>query len=335
MKMNKTKGKQKAFILLVSIALIAGLLIAILRSAVLLEREPIVKGNTDPISYNGEVYTYNHDLINFLCMGVDSYDNLDKEAEQSERGQADAIFIVSLNKKNGDIKIVSIPRDVMVPIEVYNKNGEKVATQSLQITVQYAYGLNEEDSCKRMSEKVSELLHNIPIQRYCAANFNAVPVLNDAIGGVTVTMNPDYVDAELLAIDDVAFAPGNTVHLIGEMSLIYLHTRDITVYASAADRMERQKTYIKAYINTAKDKIASDPKILFELYKALNKSITTNVSLPEMLSLTTYLKNMEFNSENVYSLEGTRVKGEKHEEVYTSDEQVMKLLTDVFYEKVE
>lgn len=316
------------------IFLVILIIIAAIYSAEVLKSHAVVQGVADPFIYEDKVYAYNHDLINILCMGIDSYESLEKDAAQSERGQADAVYLISLNTKTRDVKVVSIPRDIMVPIEIYNTSGEKIATQSAQLTLQYAYGKDEKESCKLMSQKVSELLGNIPIHRYCALNFNAIPYLNDAVGGITVTMDPDYVDASL-ATTSTDFRPGNTVLLQGGMSLNYLHIRDITTYASAAERMERQKNYIRKYIETAKTKIKQDPKILFQMYKVLDVNMTTNISNTELLSLATFLENMKFETDDIVSLNGTRIKGEKYEEVYVNDEETMKILTEVFFNEVQ
>lgn len=333
-KIRRKRRNRRMLIIFMSIIFLAEVMFVVFYSAIILKKKPVVKGKTDPISYNGEVYTYNHNLVNILCLGVDSYDNLNKKAKQSERGQADAIFLVSIDRQTRKVNIISIPRDTMVPMEIYDRDGKIAGVQSRQITLQYAYGTDETDSCKKMTEKVSEMFHDIPIQRYLAANFNAVNVLNDAVGGVTVTMNPEYVDAQLQAISP-EFVPGNTVHLMGEMSFCYLHIRDITAYASAADRLERQKTYIYSYLKQAKKEIKKDPKVLFELYKILGENIATDINGAELVSLSTFLNNMNFNKGSMYTLEGTRVAGEKHEEVYVSDEEYMRILTQVFYNKVK
>lgn len=308
--------------------------IAAIYSAEILKSHAVVPGEADPFIYEDKVYAYNHDLINILCMGIDSYESLEKDAAQSERGQADAVYLISLNTKTRDVKVLSIPRDIMVPIEIYDASGKRIATQSAQLTLQYAYGKSEKESCKLMSQRVSDLLGNIPIHRYCALNFNAIPYMNDAVGGIEVTMDPNYVDASL-ATTSPDFRPGNTVLLQGGMSLNYLHIRDITTYASAAERMERQKNYIRKYIEKAKVMIKQEPKIIFQMYKVLDVNMITDINNTELLSLATYLKNMKFEADDIVSLNGTRIKGEKYEEVYIDDEETRKVLTEVFFEEVQ
>lgn len=314
--------------------LILLIVIASIYSAELFERNKVVQGDAKPFIYKDRVYAYDHDWVNILCMGIDSYDSLKKNVGQSERGQADAIYLICLNKKTRAIKVISIQRDIMVPIEIYNTDGKRVATQSAQITLQYAYGKNEKESCELMAQKVSGLLGNIPIHRYCALNFNAIPYLNDAVGGITVTMDSDYVDASL-ATTSTEFRPGNTVLLQGGMSLNYLHIRDISTFASAAERVERQKNYIQRYIETAKEKVKSDPQLIFQMYKVLGTNMTTDITTTELISLATFLQNMKLETENIVSLNGTRIQGEKYEEVYVDDEETTKILTDVFFNEVQ
>ena len=48
-----------------------------------------------------------------------------------------------------------------------------------------------EMSCERMVEAVSHLFYGIPIHGYCSLNMEVITLLNDEIGGVTVTVPED------------------------------------------------------------------------------------------------------------------------------------------------
>ena len=99
--------------------------------------------------------------------------------------------------------------------------------------------------------------------------------------------------------------------------------------------MERQKNYIRKYIEKAKVTIKQEPKIIFQMYKVLDVNMTTDINNIELLSLATYLENMKFEADDIVSLNGTRIKGEKYEEVYIDDEETRKVLTEVFFEEVQ
>ncbi len=315
---------------LAGVMVIAGcILYAMWWSGLFLKRDKAVEGSVQPIRFEGQHYRYNEDLINILCLGIDHDQGLNQEALPGERGQSDAIFLISLNSKTREIKILNIPRDLMMPVDIYDSDGDYYNTKTMQITLQYAYGLDEEDSCLKTAKDVSTLLLNIPIHRYCAVNFNAVPALNDAVGGITVQMDPEYVDAELQKLNP-EFRPGNTVHLMADQSFNYLHVRDIHTYASCEERAERQKQYIKGYIEAAKETIKTDPKLLFELYSILNQNMTTDIGKIELPSFYFYIDQMNFE-DSVVSIEGERMRGEIHEEFYADEDALNRLILELFY----
>ena len=327
------KNHRKIYIwgmLLAGVLLLSGTFMYVLsQSGALLKRDMAVEGKARPLQFEGEHYVYNEDLINILCLGIDHDHALNQDVLPGERGQSDAIFLISLNSKTREMKILNIPRDLMMPVDIYDAEGNYFNTRTMQITLQYAYGIDEEDSCKKTAQDVSALLLNIPIHRYCAINFNAIPALNDAVGGVTVQMDSEYVDPEL-AKHSPMFVPGNTVHLTGGHSFNYLHVRDIHTYASCEERAERQKAYIKVYIGALTETIKTDPKLLFELYSIMNENMTTDIGKMELPSFYFYIDKMDFE-DMVVQIEGERVMGELHEEFYPDEDALKRLTVEMFY----
>ncbi len=310
--------------------IISGILLYILSdTSALLKMDKAIEGEVRPVRYEGKHYRYNEDLINILCLGIDHTNALDQDVLPGDRGQSDAIFLVSLDSKTRKIKILNIPRDLMMPINVYDSKGNFFTKRTMQLTLQYAYGEDGDDSCKKTADLISTLLLDIPIHRYCAINFNAVPVLNDAVGGVTLQMDSEHVDVELQKLSPM-FAPGNTVHLMGERCFEYLHVRDIHTYASCEERAERQKVYIKEYIKAVKKKAKEDPGLLFELYSILDDNMTTDIGKIELLALPFYLEGLNFE-DSIMSVEGKRIQGEIHEEFYADEEALKRMVVENFY----
>lgn len=327
--MKKSDRKRYAFLLAAGTFAFLIILFWLSWSSALLKMDKAIEGEARPVRYEGKRYVYNEDLINILCLGVDHSNALDQDVLPGDRGQSDAIFLISLNSKTRKIKILNIPRDLMMPINIYDSKGDFMMMRTMQLTLQYAYGNDGDDSCWKTAERISSLFLDIPIDRYCAVNFNAVPVLNDAVGGVTLQMNTEYVDAELQKLSPM-FAPGNTVHLMGERCFEYLHVRDIHTYASCEERAERQKVYIKEYIKAVKEKAKKDPKLLFELYSILDENMTTDIGKAELLALPFYIDELDFDN-SIISVAGKRIQGEIHEEFYADDEELKRMVVETFY----
>lgn len=70
----------------------------------------------DGITYKGKTYTYNDHLSNFLFMGIDTRGEVENQ-ETDNTGQADAIFLVSMDRVTEQIHVISIPRDTITEIE--------------------------------------------------------------------------------------------------------------------------------------------------------------------------------------------------------------------------
>ena len=53
--------------------------------------------NSDIVEYKGETYKYNDHLSNYLFLGIDTRETVDTYQSQADAGQADAIFLVSMD----------------------------------------------------------------------------------------------------------------------------------------------------------------------------------------------------------------------------------------------
>ena len=143
------------------------------------------------ITYNEKKYRYNEDVINFLCLGIDKEVPIEEkmpapQLENGSEGLADTIVLFSVNIENGQIKILAISRETITPIKIVNQKGDFDRNENVQINYQYVYGQDATASCELMVDAVSNLLYQVPIQRYCSINIAAISLLNDAIGGVDV-----------------------------------------------------------------------------------------------------------------------------------------------------
>ncbi len=281
------------------------------------------------IRYEGIHYRYNEDIMTFLFLGIDKMGEV-KEAENGiQGGQSDAIFLLVLNPHTNKISIIGVNRDTMTDIDVYSKSGFFVSTIQAQLCLQHGYGDGMEGSCERTREAVSRLFYGLPIHGYCSINMGAIPLINDAVGGV-----------ELEALENVPyeggkFTEGQTVHLKGMQAYYYLHNRDTNSFNSAGRRLDRQKQYLKAYATAAVSAMQKDISLPVKLYSTLSKYMVTDVSLDEVTYLAGQIANYQLEEENIYSLRGETRQGEKFEEFYVDEKALYELILQVFYEEVE
>lgn len=279
----------------------------------------------DYISYNGQKYQHNDHIRTYLYMGIDK-DGPVTEAEDSvSGGQSDAMFLIVVDSEKKTISVLSINRNTMTDVDVYDKDGKFIDTRELQICLQHGFGDGMRTSCQRSVDAVSNLLYGEQISGYIAMNMDAMPMMNDSVGGVTVEVLDDLTSPSR----NVSLHKGETVTLNGDEAYVYLRSRDINEFDSATERLNRQMQYIQAFVKQAKSK---DATTLASAYDTITDYIVTNVDVPNLVNkLTTY----EFDDSRMYTIPGETQMGEQYEEYHVDDEALYQLMLDIFYKPVE
>lgn len=279
------------------------------------------------ITYQGQEYEYRDNLINILCLGIDKDEEMSlRDDNGNSVGQSDAIFLVSLDLENNDIRIIAIPRDTMVTLQKFDGNGSYLGSGPGQLTLQYAYADGQEKSAKLVASQVSLILGDIPINAYVAINLRCLWVLNDAIGGVDITMDDDYT------LLNPEFKKGVTVHLSANSVENYVRGRDTSVAGSAYTRIHRQKIYMQAFFEKAKTVFKEDMTLPVTLMQTLEKDMETDITVDEAVYLLSEALDCSFLEENMCTLPGEIQRGEKYEEYYLDEDAVEALVVELFYE---
>lgn len=285
-----------------------------------------------PIKYHDTLYKYNENIITFLVMGIDkgkeSFEPWEAEIENIGNGQADALFLTALNTEDNTVKIIGINRNTMTNIYFCDYLDEPIPTFPSQIALQHAYGANSRVGCEYQVKVVQNLFYNLPIHGYVAINVDAVPTINDMVGGVDVDVLED------LTLHDPTLVKGSHVHLMGESAYWYVKYRDINQFASVDMRTQRQAQYLKGLIPAAKQTLSEDPFLVFRLYDEFMPQIDTNITTTEAVYLASVLPQCRFDEDSFYRIPGETVMGEKYEEFYPDEDALLALILDIFYKEV-
>lgn len=281
------------------------------------------------VKYQNTIYAYNEDIMTFLFMGIDKNSDAIEVKEGTDGGQADALFLAVMNPHDHTIKIIGINRNTMTDVDIYNEEGAYVTTQKAQIAVQHGFGNGMEKSCEYQLKAVEKLFYNLPIHGYAAINMSAITTINDAVGGVDVTVLEDLTKADKLLVKD------SQVHLMGKSAFWYVKYRDTSEFGSADMRLERQKQYLNAFVGAAKQAAKKDITVAVELYQAISAQMVTDITLNEAAYLAPILVDYSFDEEGFYMLEGQTVMGDRFEEFYVDEDALYEMILDVFYEEVK
>ena len=290
------------------------------------------KGLDDTIKVNGVKYKLKDNVINILIMGIDSKGDIaEKSKVPGEFGQADVICVISIDTDKKEVNTINIPRDTMTDILTRTKNGAASEVINGQICLQYAYGDGKEKSCKDMLNVVSDVMYKIPINNYAAVNFDAIPVINDGIGGVNVTMTEDYTYI------DKAYKKGATVVMTGIKAEKFLRYRDTTVVGSNMQRINRQKDYIKGLLSTIQQRFKENPTSALGIIGSIKNNMASNISTSEVSYLGSLFASGSYKMQEYKILPGT-YQGPtttEFDEYILDKEKVYEMILEVFYKKVK
>lgn len=288
------------------------------------------------LQYEGRIYEYNDDIMTFLIMGIDKNGEVENSQDATDGGQADALFLVVADRRKKEIRLVGINRDTMVNINAYGAYGEGMdGSAKAQIAVQHGFGDGRELSCELTRDAVSELFFNLPIHGYAAVNMDAIPVINDAVGGVTLEVIEDIDTDKYGKSIGKVWHEGEEIHLQGMEAYYYVRWRDREKFESARLRLARQKQYLEAFMEKARSETKKNITLPVRLYGDLSKYMVTDISADETAYLAGELIGYTMDPQGIYTLSGETIKGDTYEEFYPDEEALKALMIAVFYREVE
>lgn len=279
----------------------------------------------DLISYNGKKYKENTSIKSYLFIGVDEREDdfVDEELTPGTAGQADCLILLVLNTDTNEANILQINRNAMTELDIYNELGAVDKTVTGSVCLQYAYCTGGKRSCIAQRKTVEELLFNISIDGYLTMSLPGIADINDALGGVDVTMENDYTWI------DPSFTEGSTVHLEGEAATHFVQYRDKSVFNSVQDRMNRQTAYVTSLINSMKN--TDGESVAGKISQYIGSTILTDLKSSELNELVKY----DYNTDNVLYLPGEMVQGEEYEEYNVDNTELQEMIINLFYTEAE
>lgn len=323
----KTNKKQILFLICMAILLVA-VAIAVLFFG---KKEGGIstdfqEGEGDIIVYDGKQYKYNEHLSNFIFLGVDTREKVQEYNTKEGVGQADAIFLVSLNRKEKTMQVLTIPRDTMTAIRIIGLDGEDAGVTKNHINLQYAFGDGKSKSCQLMKEAVSNLLYDLPIQGYCSMNMDGIPIATKTVGGVQVVVPNNTLEAV-----NPQFKEGAEVTITEENAEQFVRHRDINISQSALSRTERQMAFLEAFAAKVKKIANKDKDFAITLLESVEDYVVTNIGTDM------YVKLMEasYEKDDVHTIPGEGVEGESFDEYHVDEDRLYELVLQMFYKEVQ
>ncbi|MBI4652699.1 LCP family protein [Candidatus Kuenenbacteria bacterium] len=203
---------------------------------------------------------------------------------------ADTTMLVSFNFKTKEVAMISIPRDLFVPIP--NHGWQKINTlNSFGETTELGNG------AAFTAENISQLFE-IPIHYYARIDFEGFKKIIDDFGGLNIYVEKTFYDPlypdRSYKKQKISFIQG-WQHFDGEKALNFSRSR----YGNNGEgsdfaRTKRQQKIIVAF----KEKFLSfstliNPQKITAIYEMLKSHLKTNLNIKEVVSLMAAFKNAD------------------------------------------
>ena len=279
--------------------------------------------------YNGKKYQYNNRVTTLLYAGLDSFDELKKTATYGDKARADSIMLIVLDEVSKKMSVVAINRDTMTEVHRFSRKGDDLGVYVTHLGYAYTNGDGGEASCENLKTAVSTLFNNLPIDGYMVSNQTSIVMINDLVGGVTVTVPNDDLAAKYPEL-----TTGNVVTLDESNVRAYVQQRDTAVDFSNEGRIERQKSFVLSFMDEFGTMVKEDASSVWDSLEACSDWMQTDITKNKYLSLADAFSNTNLTPDSYYILEGEDQLGELHDEFYYDEDALQELIIKLFYREI-
>ena len=195
--------------------------------------------------------------LNVLVLGVDKRPTGSKEA-QVEGTRTDTIMLVRLVPRTGEVKLLSVPRDLLIEV----KPGVKDRANAVYYRggIDRAMGAIEDHT-------------GVPVDHHAMVDFEGFEAVVDAMGGVEVDVEDDFPEKWRME--------KGLQRLNGKRALRYARYRGTS--CGDLDRIERQQELVAALRSAALrwNTVREMP----EIARVIDENVETDLGLDEAISL--------------------------------------------------
>ncbi|MGP7818219.1 LCP family glycopolymer transferase [Niallia sp. 01092] len=214
--------------------------------------------------------------ISILLMGVDE--------RKGDVGRSDTLIAMTLNPAKEKMQMISIPRDTKTEIV-----GRGTVNK---INAAYAYG------GVKMAKDTVEAFTGVKMDYYIQVNMEALSALVDAVGGITVQNDLDWID-EGYYKKGYHYEKGQ-LQLDGPKALGFVRMRHLDPNGDFG-RNERQREVINGIIDKATS--VSSVTHFNDILAALGENVKTNIAFDQMMDIQKNYRNVRNDIEQ-YEVKG-------------------------------
>ena len=275
------------------------------------------------LTYKGKTYRQRPELETYLFMGIDTMGAAVGVNSYAGGGQADVQIVAVLDNEARTWQALHLNRDSIVRVPVLGVGGDIVAYEDEQLALAHYYGNGREQSCENTVLAVSMLLGDQPIDGYMAVNMDAVGILTDLVGGVTLTVTSDF------SAIDPSLMQGETITLTGEQALTYVRSRANIDDETNLARMNRQRQYMTALEEKLMQK---DANFVVEAYDALADYMVTDIASGTAAEIGERMQ--DYTQLEVLTIDGENVVEGEHWAYHLDEDSLQETILQLFYNEI-
>jgi len=324
------KKKKSPFVNVLLSCILLALAIAILYSGLQILVPTVLQspGSADvqtgkkTIVRDGVEYFPRQDITVLMVLGIDQYGKVESSGYYRNKGSADSVMLLIFDEATEECTVLYLNRDTMLTMDVLGVRGEYAGTTYGQLALAHTYGNGLEDSCVNMKNTLMNFLHGMTIDYYVAMNMDAIPILNDAVGGVTVNVTDDFSKV------NPSITMGELT-LKGDQVIDYVRTRKDVGDQKNVTRMARQREYVDGFLLALDEKEHEDIDFAARLYDQLAPYIVTDCSVETLSKIISHY--LDYKLLGAITPEGDNRIEEGHYAFYTDEEKLDALCVELFY----
>jgi LCP family protein required for cell wall assembly len=307
-------------LILVLVIIYSGL--RILESTIFYNQNEDFEIRTKTITRDGVKYFPRQDINVILLMGINQEGPAHAE-EPNHDNAADMVALAVIDEKTESWSILNLNRDSMVDMPMLDTAGKEIDVGYAQLSYAHTFGTGMEDSCENTRKTVSNLLGGVNIDYYISINIEAIAMLNDAVGGVTVNVEDDFS-----AVDPSI--PKGTVTLMGNQARSFVQSRWYVGDQLNLSRIERQKQYMDGFVDSFKNTMqTSDTGFVLNTYNEVAPYLVSDLPVSTLTGMVE--RYMDYPLTAVYSLEGENKLEDNYHKFYIDEDHLEDLRLELFY----
>ncbi|HHY41856.1 MAG TPA: LCP family protein [Thermoanaerobacterales bacterium] len=247
---------------------------------------------------------------NILLLGMDA--GTIGAKEEYNRYRTDTIMVISIDKKNKDVKILSVPRDTRVRIDGYGIQ---------KINAAMAFGGTD------LAVKTVKDFLGVPIHNYVAVKLSSFRNIVDALGGVEVDIQQPMKYSDPAGDIYINLSPGKQV-LDGKKAEQFVRFRGYP--EGDIGRIKAQQQFMEALVNTV-----LRPSTILKLPKLIDivlDNVETDLQPLELANLANFARQIKQENIKMYMIpgEGKYISGISYFIPYQN--QMNEMIDEIFFD---